>query len=225
MKAAPNTANAMAEHWNGRAHRFNGAASHIRRGEDWKRVLSRALGGGARDAVDLGCGTGACALLLSELGHRVTAVDGSEGMLSYARQDAASRGLDVAFIHSAMDDVALSEESADIVTLRNVLWTLENPLGALFLARRILRPGGTLLVSDGLWFLHRRNNSAAEFGTELPFFNGLRETDARAMLADSGFDGIASWQHLFEKHPYGAVYDDANQVIDFFVLSATKSSR
>lgn len=224
MKAAPNTAKAMSEHWNGRAHRFNGAASHKRHHDDWKGVFFAALGGKTRDAVDLGCGTGACALLLAELGHRVTAVDGSEGMLSHARQDAEDRGLDLTFTHSAMDDADIPDASADIVTLRNVLWTLENPAGALSLAHRILKPGGKVLVSDGLWFLHRENNSATEFGKELPFFNGLTDIDTREMLREAGFDDVQSWKHIFETHPYGAVYDDDSRMIDYFVLTATKRS-
>lgn len=224
MLAAPDTAKAMSDHWNGRAHRFNAAASHKRHHDDWKGLFSAALGEDARNAVDLGCGTGACALLLAELGHRVTAVDGSEGMLSHARQDAEDRGLDLTFVHSTMDDAAIPDASADIVTLRNVLWTLENPAGALSLAHRILRPGGKVLISDGLWFLHRRNDSAAEFGQELPFFNGLTDIDARALLHEAGFGEVQSWKHLFETHPYGAVYDDSSRMIDYFVLTATKPS-
>lgn len=178
MKAAPNTAQAISEHWNGRAHRFNDAASHVRLHEGWKRVFSTALGSEAREAIDLGCGTGACTLLLAECGHQVTGVDGSEGMLSYALTDAANRGLNVSFIHSSMDDAELPDDSADIVTLRNVLWTLENPADALALAERVLRPGGRLLLSDGLWFVHRANNSAETFGAHLPFYNGLTASDS-----------------------------------------------
>ncbi len=224
MHAAPQTAKAMSDHWTARAHRFDGAASHVRHREEWQRVFSAALGSEARDVVDLGCGTGACALLLAELGHRVTAVDGSEGMLAHARREAQTRGLEIAFIQSAMDDANLNDASSDVVTLRNVLWTLENPQGALALAHRILRPGGSLLVSDGMWFLHRQNNSAEEFGKELPFFNGLTEIDVRAMLHDGGFGRVESWKHLFDVHPYGAVYDDSSRMIDYFVLTATKAS-
>lgn len=223
MKAAPLTARVMADHWNGRAERFNPAASHVRHREAWRTVFENALGSAPRDAVDLGCGTGACALLLAELGHRVRAVDGSDRMLDFARQEALARDLRVEFVKSTMDEANLDEDSAGIVTIRNVLWTLENPEGALLLARRILRPGGILLVSDGLWRLHRRNDSAAQFGAELPFFNGVTEADARAMLATSGFETIRAWQYLFDVHPYGAVYDDPTQTIAFFVLTAVKA--
>jgi ubiquinone/menaquinone biosynthesis C-methylase UbiE len=223
MKAAPTTASAMAEHWNGRAHRFNPAASHLRHRDQWRNVLAAALGTEPKDALDLGCGTGACAILLAELGHRVRGVDGSSAMLDFARAEARERGLDVDFLHSTMDDAMLEDESADIVTIRNVLWTLENPDGALSLAHRVLRPGGTLLVSDGLWYLHRQNSSAADFGAELPFINGLVVDDVRRMLEKTGFQHRAGWEHLLESHPYGSVYDNAARMIDFFVVTATKA--
>src|SRR5690606_37948218 len=181
-----------------------------------------ALGMEARDAVDLGCGTGACAILLAELGHRVRGVDGSSAMLGFARAEARERGLDVDFIHAAMDDARLEDESADIVTIRNVLWTLENPEAALSLARCILRPGGTLLVSDGLWYLHRPNGSASDFGAELPFFNGLVVDDVERMLERTGFEHAKSWGHLFDSHPYGPAYDDPTRMLDFFVMTATR---
>lgn len=224
MLAAPNTANAMSEHWNKRADRFNGAASHIRHHDEWKRIFLSALGDAPSLITDLGCGTGACALVLAELGHSVTAVDGSEGMLAHAHREAGMRELDVSFIQATMDEADLPDASADIVTMRNVLWTLENPSGALELARRILRPGGTLLLSDGLWFLHRENKSATEFGKQLPFFNGLSEVDARTLFHNEGFTQVKSWKHLFEAHPYGEVYDDSSRMIDYFVLTATKPS-
>lgn len=223
LKAAPFTAKAMADHWTGRAHRFNPAASHVRHKRDWQAVFTGALGNAPLDVVDLGCGTGACALLLADLGHRVRAVDGSEGMLAVARKEADTQGLNVAFVHSTMDDADLENESCDVVTIRNVLWTLENPGGAVALARRVLRPGGTILLSDGIWYLHRENNSAAHFGAQLPFFNGLEENDARKMLSDYGFEDPRSWHHMFETHPYGSVYDDPTRAIEFFVLTATKS--
>ncbi len=222
MKAAAITAAAMAEHWNGRAHRFNSAASHLRHADEWRRVFAAALGPETGDVVDIGCGTGACALLAAELGHRVRAIDGSVAMLEFARAEALSRGLDVTFVHSTMDDARLEDESADIVTIRNVLWTLENPQAALALAHRLLRPDGMLLVSDGLWYLHRQNDSAEEFGVELPFFNGLGAEDVSRMLAEVGFGSARSWQHLFDVHPYGAVYDDTTRPIDFFVMTASK---
>lgn len=220
-KISPNTATAMAEHWNGRADRFQQSPSHIRMQGAWGKVFAAAIGSGSGRAVDLGCGTGACALELASLGYHVTAVDGSEQMLAHARSAASTRGLSIDFVHADMDSLRPGVVMAEVVTIRNVLWTLEHPEQAIRLASRLLRPGGKLLVSDGLWRMGL-NDSAAQFGSELPNFNGVCERDARTWLIDAGFSLPTSWQHLFEAHPYGRKYDtddDADQ-IEFFVLMA-----
>ncbi|MBS9719587.1 class I SAM-dependent methyltransferase [Tianweitania sp. BSSL-BM11] len=219
-RVAPQTAKAMSEHWTARAHRFDGAASHLKQFDTWLNLFRQALGEKKLDVVDLGTGTGACALLCATLGHRVTAVDGASGMLDYARAQAKERGLDIRFIENTMDDADLPDACADIVTIRNVLWTLEQPEQTLRLAHRLLRPGGRILVSDGLWRTSP-NTSADAFGAELPFVNGLSETEARAMLDRAGFGDITAWQHLLPNDLYGTMYDPgAQEMIRFFVLTA-----
>lgn len=210
----------MADHWDSRAWKFDASASHRRDAQAWRAVFKTALGEAPLNLVDLGCGTGACALLASSLGHRVTAVDGSAEMLAHAKAAATEANLSINFIHATMDEAALPAASADIVTLRNVLWTLENPSAALALARQILRPGGKLLVSDGLWFRHRTNDSREIFGAHLPFYNGLTEADARQLLDSAGFGEIESWRDLIPGVPYGAIYDDPETPIAFFILTA-----
>jgi ubiquinone/menaquinone biosynthesis C-methylase UbiE len=214
-RVAPKTAQAMADHWSARAYRFDAAASHIRHPEEWKRVLKTALGETPRDVVDLGAGTGACALIAAELGHRVTAVDGSEGMLAYARESATSKGLTICFIQATMDDADMPNASADVVTMRNVLWTLEHPKAALDLARRLLRPGGMVLISDGLWREPGDEDEAITiFGAPLPYYNGLTEENGRTLLAAAGFTDIRPWHGLFATNPY-----DPYGQIPYFVLT------
>lgn len=223
MKAAPHTAAAVAGHWTERAARFDPAASHLRHAEAWRAVFAAALPPGPGDAVDLGAGTGACTLLLGGLGYAVTAVDGSAGMLAHARAAAAARGLAVRFVEASMDEAGLADASADVVTLRNVLWTLERPAAAIGLAHSILRPGGRILLSDALWRAGE-NRSAATFGRTLPCFNGLSKDQGRALLADAGFADIEPWEHLFATHPYGTMYDaeGAGRPIDHFVLTGRR---
>ena len=221
MKVAYETADAMAAHWSARAHRFDGAASHNHHRDAWRHVFSEAVGDQPGDVVDLGCGTGACAILLAEMGHRVTAVDGAAGMLEHARRSAQQAGVEIDFIERDMDRAGLPGASADVVTLRNVLWTLEAPAAALRLAHRLLRPGGVVLVSDGLW-RKRADPQLAALNGYLPYANGVREDDARALLNDAGFGDIASWQHLFPSAPYGDMYDAPGTPICYFVLTAMR---
>ncbi|GHD05399.1 class I SAM-dependent methyltransferase [Tianweitania populi] len=221
-RVAPQTAKAMSDHWTARAHRFDGAASHLKHFDGWLNLFGQALGEEPRDVVDLGTGTGACALLCATLGHRVTAVDGASGMLDYARAQAKERGLDIRFIGKTMDEANLPSACADIVTIRNVLWTLEQPEEALRFAYRLLRPEGRILLSDGVW-RSSPNTSAEEFGAELPFINGLTEDNARAMLERAGFSDGTAWQHLLPDDLYGTMYDPGSQeMIRFFVLTAER---
>lgn len=151
MKAAEAQAQ-VSDYWTRRAPAFDGVASHVAQATIWHDVLAAAFEADeAKDVVDLGTGTGACALIAASLGHRMRACDGSEGMLAAARQAADASGLDVTFEQALIEEAPFAPDTADIVTLRNVLWTLPVPMAALRKAHALLRPGGLALVSDGLW--------------------------------------------------------------------------
>jgi ubiquinone/menaquinone biosynthesis C-methylase UbiE len=217
MKAAE-AQTQVSDYWTRRAPAFDGVASHVAQAGLWRDVLAAAFEAqGAKDVVDLGTGTGACALIAASLGHRVRACDGSEGMLGAARQAADASGLDVAFEHALIEEASLAPETADIVTLRNVLWTLPEPMAALRKAHSLLRTGGLVLVSDGLWSVaaQYRSTYPDTLANSLPRHNGLTEDDARAMLSEAGFGPARSWQHLFPASPYPGD-------VPMFVLTAQK---
>lgn len=217
MKAVEAQAEISA-YWTRRAPAFDGVASHVAQAALWRDVLAAAFEAGeAKDVVDLGTGTGACALIAASLGHRVRACDGSEGMLAVAGQAAAASGFDVVFERALIEDASFAPDTADIVTLRNVLWTLPEPMAALRKARSILRSGGLVLVSDGLWSTaaQYRSTYPETLATSLPRHDGLTEDDARAMLSEAGFGPAQSWQHLFPASPYPGD-------VPMFVLTAKK---
>jgi ubiquinone/menaquinone biosynthesis C-methylase UbiE len=209
---------AVTRYWNGRAPLFDGVASHVAQRDPWRGVLAAAFqADGPRDVVDLGCGTGACALIAASLGHRVRGYDGSVGMLAVASAAAREANLDVTFEAIAMQGAAIADAAADIVTLRNVLWTMERPMEALHLAHRILRPGGLIVISDGLWSVapQYRSTYPADLAAGLPLHDGLTEAGARAMLSEAGFGDCKTWQHLFPEAPYPGD-------VPMFVVSATR---
>lgn len=212
------TQTAITDYWTRRAPAFDGVASHVAQAGLWRDVLEAAFEAeGPKDVVDFGTGTGACALIAAGLGHRVKGFDGSGGMLEIARRAAAAQGLAVEFGQVLIENAPVEAASVDIVTLRNVLWTLPEPMAALDKAYRTLRGGGRVLVSDGLWDVapQYRSTYAEEVSAGLPLHAGLTEQQARAMLVEAGFAQVRSWQHLFPAAPYPGE-------VPMFVLSAIK---
>lgn len=218
--AEPGLQDAVTSYWDARAPRFDGAASHVAQQDDWLRVFAAALGTATvLDVVDLGTGTGACALLAARLGHRVRGYDGSAGMIAVACAAAQAAGLAAVFEVAVLQDLADEPGTADIVCLRNLLWTLERPAEALVLARRLLRPGGRVLVSDGLWSVapQFRSTYPEALAARLPLHGGLSEATARNLLAQAGFGEPASWRHLFAAPPYPGG-------VPMFVLTAPRAA-
>jgi SAM-dependent methyltransferase len=195
-------------YWSEHAPRFNTRASHIQFAQEWADVFARAVPiPPIRDVVDLGTGTGACALILAALGHRVTAVDGAAGMLNQARQAAEAIGVDVRFVHGDVDDPGLPTTSWDVVCARNLFWTLPDPNQTLATIRSLLRPHGILLFSDGMWRDPADpqgvwDTTYGDVNDALPFYHGIEQSDAEALLVRNGFGAVQHWHHLFTSHPY-----------------------
>jgi SAM-dependent methyltransferase len=105
------------------------------------RPLRTALAGapGPRLA-DIGGGTGNYALALSDEGWEPTVVDRSPAMLAHA----AAKGLDT--VEADAQDLPFADETFDAVTMISMLHHVDDPHTALTEARRILRPGGKLVL-------------------------------------------------------------------------------
>jgi SAM-dependent methyltransferase len=140
------------EFWNERAASAQGAPHHAITGEQqrqaWLGALAPLLPPAPADVLDVGTGTGFLAFLLADLGHHVTGIDLSEGMLNDARALASMRGNAAAPLFKTGDamDPPLAASSLDVVTNRNVTWTLLDPRRALRNWSALLRPGGRVVA-------------------------------------------------------------------------------
>lgn len=108
------------------------------------------------EILDLGCGTGEDAVYLAGRGHRVHAIDLSEGMLEVARDKARSAGLEdrITFEHGDLGAPAPEEERRHDGALSDFgpLNCLENLSPFVEELARRLRPGApALLVVMGPW--------------------------------------------------------------------------
>lgn len=94
---------------------------------------------GARDAVDVGAGTGKFTALLLERGLTVSAVDPSGDMLEQLR----AHYPEVSVTQGAAEATGLPDSAFDVVSVAQA-WHWCDPLPASTELARILRPGGTL---------------------------------------------------------------------------------
>ena len=94
--------------------------------------------------LDLGCGTGAVTAQLARVGN-VIALDLAHGMLRFAREHSAANNID--WLCADAEDLPLAAHSIDTIFSSLSLQWCENP-GAVFIEiERVLRAGGTALIS------------------------------------------------------------------------------
>ncbi|MGZ6764434.1 MAG: class I SAM-dependent methyltransferase [Nocardioides sp.] len=98
-----------------------------------------------RRVLDVGCGSGPLAAAMVERGARVTGVDASAAMLDLARER-LGEAVDL-HVADLAEPLPLADAAYDDVVASLVLHYLEDWSGPLAELRRVLKPGGRLLVS------------------------------------------------------------------------------
>jgi ubiquinone/menaquinone biosynthesis C-methylase UbiE len=108
--------------------------------------------------ADIGCGTGASALVLArELDTVVTAVDNLQDFLLVLQQRAEREGLAdrIKPLAASMEALPFDDEAFDAIWSEGAIYNMgfKNGITAL---RRFLKPGGILAVSELTWLTHER---------------------------------------------------------------------
>src|SRR5579864_8690320 len=138
--------------WDWRSATFDAGALAIRSPRElevWADALRDLLPPPPADVVDLGTGQGFLAFVCAALGHHVSGFDISAVQVGHAREFARHAANPPTFQVGDATTPDLPPHSVDVVTNRNILWTLIDAQAAFNNWFTILRPGGRLLTFHG----------------------------------------------------------------------------
>ncbi|MFF2350590.1 class I SAM-dependent methyltransferase [Kitasatospora sp. NPDC058115] len=140
-------------------------ASVAEQGASLDALLRARLGDAPADVLDCACGIGTQALGLAARGHRVTGTDLSPVSAARAAREAAARGLRLPTAAADMRRLPCPDGRFDAVVCADNalphLLTATDVRAALAELRRVLRPGGLLMLSTRPYDDLRRDRPTA----------------------------------------------------------------
>jgi ubiquinone/menaquinone biosynthesis C-methylase UbiE len=110
-------------------------------------------------ALDVGCGTGQSTVALTAIAHRVTGIDVSQEMLSFAQRYNTSPT--VTYIHAPAESIPLPDASSNLITASLAFHWFERS-DFLNEARRLLCPAGWLVIYNNAFTGRMHENPAFE---------------------------------------------------------------
>ena len=125
---------------------------------------------GGGEILDVGCGRGAQTMVLARLcpSCRITATDIHQPFLDLVDEKAAAEGFSgrIKTVCASMDDLPFGEESFDMIWAAGCasIIGIEN---AIRYWKKLLKPGGYIMISDVFWFTQTPSDEAREFFAEL----------------------------------------------------------
>ncbi|WP_338528756.1 class I SAM-dependent methyltransferase [Nitratireductor thuwali] len=145
--------------------------------------------------LELGCGTGTTALLLSNAARRITATDISEAMLAIGREKAARQNVgNVDFERATPFDAPFAEASFDAALAFNLLHLIGDVPTAVERIGRLVRPGGHFISKTpclaGQGFAIRALIGFLQRIGKAPYVNFLSTEGLERTIAAAGFEII-----------------------------------
>ena len=141
------------DYWSERSDEFSGCRLKDLEGlqrKVWSEIIRELVpnGKGLR-ALDVGTGGGFYAVLLTDLGFEVTAIDYSQKMINNAISNSEKLGYkNIKFFKMDAQNLEFQNESFDFIISRNVTWTLPDPKRAYEEWCRVLKPKGKIMNFD-----------------------------------------------------------------------------
>jgi ubiquinone/menaquinone biosynthesis C-methylase UbiE len=189
------------------------------RRRDFFRRLIRGLRDGEASpglALDIGSGPGTIAQELRSRGFRTHCIDLSFGMLLQNREN---NGEEVSLAQCSADALCYRDDSFDVVTAAGVLEYVPDDRRVLHEILRVVRPGGTLIISVPVreWLFWLRKQVVTRVaGKRRPHFHHKRYTPIafRRQLEEAGFSVKATVAHQFVFFPFDYLFPELSTRLD-----------
>ena len=135
------------------------------------------------DVADLGAGEGTLSQLLAKRARKVIAVDISERMVEVGTQLAKEHGFtNLEYRLGDLEEPPIADDSIDLAVFSQALHHANSPNKAIAAARRVLRPGGRLVILD---LLAHSFEQARDLYADL--WLGFSEVQLLHLLEQAGF--------------------------------------
>ena len=182
----------VSQYWSQRAVDFDQGPTHGILNETqhqaWRTLLQGVVGSEPAKALDVGCGTGFLAMLLGELGHTAVGVDLADDMLAQAQCKAAASPFNVTFRRGDAENPPRDGAPYDVIIERHVVWTLPEPQRAMRVWRELLKPGGQVVLIEGIFDMPSHTDTIyTDIRDHLPFYGGSPGDELAASLEAQGF--------------------------------------
>jgi len=180
--------------------------------------------------IDLGCGTGRHVLAMAKSGHKVSAVDLSEKMLSITQGKLKSKNLSATLYQRDICDLHIFDDNAFqyaicMFSTFGMIYTAAARHQFLRSIKRILKPSGQLVLH-----LHNRYHSIwTQEGRNFLLSNYIQSKRGKSEPGDkfmNDYRGIKKmYLHLFAKDELIDTLTAANlKIIDFIELNQSRSA-
>ncbi len=156
-------------------------------GRSWKALSEALLKILNYDTVaDLGAGEGTLAQLLAQRAKKVIAIDHSPKMVEFGTRLAKEHELpNLEYRLGDIEEIPIDDQAVDLVIFSQALHHATQPPKALSEARRIVKPGGTLVILD---LLGHSFDKARELYADT--WLGFPEAELAAMIENAGFTDV-----------------------------------
>nr|WP_319540715.1 class I SAM-dependent methyltransferase [uncultured Methanospirillum sp.] len=166
----------IASYWDQVAPRYSLRQRHFFENEKdravvkWKLLFHDLIGTRSTTVLDAGCGPGLFSVMLCELGHIVTGIDLSHPMIAAAREFTSEKKTAPTLKRGDLEFLLFDDASFDLVLCCDVLWSVLHPGRVIHEFRRVLRPGGRVILIDRVARVPYMKyfNSAGFLSTKIP---------------------------------------------------------